>query len=33
VNTFVERAEAGELVVPRFGRREVEGYLRCGILG
>ena len=32
-NTFVERAEAGERSVPRFCRREVEGFLRCGILG
>ncbi|MDO8349366.1 MAG: transposase [Planctomycetota bacterium] len=32
-NTFVQRAEAGERVVPRFCRREVEGYLRCGVLG
>ncbi len=31
--TFVQRAEAGERVKPRFCRREVEGYLRCGILG
>lgn len=32
-NTFVQRVEAGERVVPRFWLREVEGYLRCGILG
>lgn len=32
-NTFVARAEAGERVVPRFCRREAEGFLRCGILG
>ena len=31
--TFVARAEAGERNVPRFCRREVEGYVRCGILG
>jgi hypothetical protein len=32
-NTFVQRAEVGERVVPRFCRREVEGFMRCGILG
>ncbi|MCC7062136.1 MAG: protein kinase, partial [Planctomycetes bacterium] len=33
-NTFVLRAEAGgERSVPRFCRREVEGFVRCGILG
>ena len=32
-NTFVQRAEAGERVVPRSCRREVEGFLHCGILG
>jgi hypothetical protein len=26
-NTFVQRAEAGERMVPRFCRREVEGFL------
>ena len=31
--TFVQRVEAGERVEPRFCRREVEAYLRCGILG
>jgi ribosomal protein S27E len=31
--TFVQRAKAGERVEPRFCRREVEEYLRCGILG
>jgi hypothetical protein len=32
-NTFVRRVEAGERTVPRFCVREVEGYLRCGVLG
>jgi hypothetical protein len=32
-NTFVTRVEAGERTVPRFCVREVEGYLRCGVLG
>jgi len=31
-NTFVQRLEAGERVVPRFCIREVEASLRCGIL-
>ena len=31
--TFVQRVEAGERVVPRFCRREVESVLRCGVLG
>jgi hypothetical protein len=31
--TFEQRLESGERVVPQFCRREVEGYLRCGILG
>ena len=32
-HTFVQRVAAGERVVPRFCLREVERYLRCGILG
>lgn len=32
-NTFARRIEAGEREVPRFCRREVESFLRCGILG
>jgi len=32
-NTFVQRAEASGRTVPRFCVREVEGYLRCGVLG
>ncbi|HEX5052476.1 MAG TPA: transposase zinc-binding domain-containing protein, partial [Planctomycetota bacterium] len=31
--TFVQQVAAGERVVPRFCLREVEGFLRCGILG
>lgn len=31
-NTFVQRVEAGERVVPRFCVREVESFLRCGVL-
>ena len=31
--TFVRRIEAGERSVPRFCVREVESFLRCGILG
>lgn len=30
--TFVQRAAAGERVVPRFCEREVAAFLRCGIL-
>jgi len=32
-NTFVQRAAASGRTVPRFCVREVEGYLRCGVLG
>ncbi len=32
-STFVQRLEAGERVVPRFCLREVEGFIRCGVLG
>ena len=31
-NTFVQRVAAGERVVPRFCLRELEGFMRCGIL-
>jgi len=31
--TFLQRVAAGERVVPRFSMREVEGFMRCGILG
>jgi len=31
-NTFAQRVAAGERVVPRFCVREVEAFLRCGIL-
>jgi len=32
-HTFVQRVTSGERVVPRFCVREVEGFMRCGILG
>jgi len=32
-NTFVQRLAAGERVVPRFCLREVEQFMRCGVLG
>jgi len=31
-NTFMQRVAVGERVVPRFCVREVEGFLRCGVL-